>query len=54
MSEGRLAGEVREKLLAGIRDHRQEFEAAGDQAEKLRTLPPQTVQTLGDLGVFWV
>jgi alkylation response protein AidB-like acyl-CoA dehydrogenase len=56
MSDGSLAGggDVREKLLAGIRAHRQEFEAAGDQAEKLRTLPAQTVETLRDLGVFWV
>jgi indole-3-acetate monooxygenase len=45
---------ARERLLAGIREHRQEFEAAGDQAEKLRTLPPETVQTLRDLGVFWL
>ena len=56
MSDGSLAGggDVRERLLAGIRGHRQEFEAAGDEAEKLRTLPPQTVQTLRDLGVFWL
>jgi indole-3-acetate monooxygenase len=57
MSEGSLAGggsAVRDRLLAGIREHRQEFEAAGDQAEKLRTLPPETVQTLRDLGVFWL
>ena len=56
MSDGSLArgGDVREKLLAGVREHRQEFEAAGDEAEKLRTLPPETVQTLRDLGVFWL
>jgi alkylation response protein AidB-like acyl-CoA dehydrogenase len=56
MSDGSLAsgGDVREKLLVGIGAHRQEFEAAGDEAEKLRTLPPETVQTLRDLGVFWV
>jgi indole-3-acetate monooxygenase len=56
MSDGSLAGggDVRDKLLAGIGEHRQEFEAAGDEAEKLRTLPPSTVQTLRDLGVFWL
>jgi indole-3-acetate monooxygenase len=56
MSDGSLAGgdDVRGRLLAGVREHRQEFEAAGDQAEKLRTLPPETVQTLRDLGVFWL
>lgn len=55
MSDGTLAGDdVRGKLLSGVQDHRREFEAAGDEAEKLRTLPPETVQTLRDLGVFWV
>jgi indole-3-acetate monooxygenase len=56
MNDGSLAGggDVKDRLLAGIREHRQEFEAAGDQAEKLRTLPPETVQTLRDLGVFWL
>jgi alkylation response protein AidB-like acyl-CoA dehydrogenase len=54
MSDGRQAGdgEVRDKLLAAIGDHRQEFETAGNRAEELRTLPPQTVQTLHDLGTF--
>jgi alkylation response protein AidB-like acyl-CoA dehydrogenase len=54
MSDGRLAGDgaVRDKLLAAIGDHRQEFEAAGNRAEELRTLPPETVQTLRDLGTF--
>lgn len=35
MNDGGLAGccDVREKLLAGIREHRQEFKAAGDEAE---------------------
>ena len=59
MSETRLAGDdvggdVKDKLLAGIIDHRQEFEAAGDQAEQLRTLPSDTVDTLRELGVFWL
>jgi indole-3-acetate monooxygenase len=53
MIDGTLAGDdVREALLARFRDHREEFEAAGDQAEQLRTLPPQTVQTLQDLGMI--
>jgi indole-3-acetate monooxygenase len=56
MSDDRLAGSggVREKLLAGIADHRQEFEAAGNRAEELRTMPPDAIQTLRDLGFFWV
>lgn len=59
MSETRLAGDdvggdVKDKLLAGIIDHRQEFEAAGDRAEQLRTLPSDTVDTLRELGVFWL
>jgi alkylation response protein AidB-like acyl-CoA dehydrogenase len=45
----RLAG-----LLAAIRDRRAEFEAAGDRAEELRTLPPDTVAALRELGVFWL
>ncbi len=55
MSDVRLAGgDVRDKLLAGIRDHRQEFEAAGDRAEEMRTLPPGTVEVLRDLGMLWL
>ena len=34
------------KLLAAIREHRAEFEAAGAQAEEMRTLPPATVSLL--------
>jgi alkylation response protein AidB-like acyl-CoA dehydrogenase len=41
-------------LLAAIRSRRAEFEAAGDQAEDLRTLPGETVETLRDLGAFWL
>jgi indole-3-acetate monooxygenase len=53
MIDGRLAGgDLRDKLLAGIRDHREDFEAAGNRAEELRTLPPDTVRTLQDLGMI--
>ena len=45
---------VRDGLLAGIRAHQAEFEAAGERSEQLRTLPPDTVETLRDLGVFWL
>jgi indole-3-acetate monooxygenase len=45
---------LRDELLAGIRAHRAEFEAAGERAEQLRTLPADTVETLRDLGVFWL
>jgi hypothetical protein len=37
---------IRTGLLAGIRRRRPEFEAAGERAEKLRTLPTETVPTL--------
>lgn len=42
------------KLLAAIREHRAEFEAAGAQAEDMRTLPPATVSLLRSLGLFWL
>jgi alkylation response protein AidB-like acyl-CoA dehydrogenase len=45
---------LREELLAGIRDHREQFEAAGDRAEELRTLPNDAVATLRALGLFWL
>ncbi len=45
---------LRAELLAGIASRRREFEAAGEQAEELRTLPPQTVRTLREMGVFWL
>lgn len=54
MSQSTAAGGVRETLLAGIRSRRPEFEAAGERAEELRTLPPETVQTLRDMGAFWL
>jgi hypothetical protein len=47
-------GGVRAGLLSDIRDRRQEFEAAGERAEELRTLPPDTVQTLRRMRVFWL
>jgi alkylation response protein AidB-like acyl-CoA dehydrogenase len=43
-----------ERLLAAIQTHRAEFEAAGDQAEDLRTLPSATVETLRAMGAFWL
>ncbi|HEX4090392.1 MAG TPA: acyl-CoA dehydrogenase family protein [Trebonia sp.] len=45
---------LREELLAGIRSHREQFEAAGDRAEELRTLPHDAVATLRALGLFWL
>ncbi len=44
----------RNGLLAAIRSHRAEFEAAGDQAEELRTLPGDAVETLRAMGAFWL
>jgi alkylation response protein AidB-like acyl-CoA dehydrogenase len=44
----------RNGLLAAIRSHRAEFEAAGDQAEELRTLPGDAVETLRGMGAFWL
>jgi alkylation response protein AidB-like acyl-CoA dehydrogenase len=41
-------------LIAAIRARQAEFETAGDAAEALRTLPPDTVATLRDLGLFWL
>jgi alkylation response protein AidB-like acyl-CoA dehydrogenase len=43
-----------EELIAAIRRRRAEFEAAGAAAEGLRTLPPDTVSTLRELGLFWL
>jgi indole-3-acetate monooxygenase len=50
----RPADSLRDELLAGIRAHRAEFEAAGERSEQLRTLPADTVAALRDLGVFWL
>jgi len=62
MREDRVAGAgddagnaaVWAALLDGIRSRRQEFEDAGERAEKLRALPPDTAQTLRDMGIFWL
>jgi alkylation response protein AidB-like acyl-CoA dehydrogenase len=51
---GAGAAGLSEKLVAAIRDRRAEFEAAGDRAEELRTLPPDTVATLREMGLFWL
>ncbi len=40
--------------MDGIRRHRREFEAAGERAQELRTLPPETIQTVRDMGMFWL
>jgi indole-3-acetate monooxygenase len=48
------AGGLRADLLAGIQRHRASFEAAGDEAESLRTLPPDAVATVRSLGLFWL
>jgi indole-3-acetate monooxygenase len=50
----RAADSLRDELLAGIRAHRADFEAAGERSEQLRTLPADTVETLRDLRVFWL
>ena len=39
---------------ASIRRRRLEFEAADERAEKLRTLPGETVATLRAMGAFWL
>src|ERR1700734_4228726 len=44
----------REELLAGIPGQREQFEAAGDRAEELRTLPNDAVATLRSLGLCWL
>jgi alkylation response protein AidB-like acyl-CoA dehydrogenase len=56
MSDERLPGDggVRAGLLSSIRDRRQEFEAAGERAEELRTLPPDTVEALRRMRMFWL
>jgi indole-3-acetate monooxygenase len=59
MSGGTLADSVagsglRAELLSGIRRHRADFAAAGDEAESLRTLPPSAVATVRSLGLFWL
>ena len=46
--------DLREELLAAIRSRRKEFEAAGDRAEELRTLPMDAVETLRGMGLFWL
>ncbi|HET6187313.1 MAG TPA: acyl-CoA dehydrogenase family protein [Trebonia sp.] len=48
------AGGLRAELLTRIQRHRAAFTAAGDEAESLRTLPPDAVATLRSLGLFWL
>ena len=45
---------VRTELLASIRNHRREFEKAGQDAERLRELPSGTAALLRGMGVFWL
>jgi indole-3-acetate monooxygenase len=45
---------IRDELVAQISRRRAEFEAAGDRAEKDRTLPSEAVATLRYLGIFWL
>ena len=44
----------RDGLLTAIHSHRADFEAAGDQAEDLRTLPDHAVEKLRGMGAFWL
>jgi alkylation response protein AidB-like acyl-CoA dehydrogenase len=46
--------EAADALIDAIRRRRNEFEAAGQAAEGLRTLPADTVSTLRELGVLWL
>ena len=52
MTDARMTD--RDGLLAAIRSRRSEFESAGDRAEDLRTLPPDAVETLREMGAFWL
>lgn len=45
---------LRAELLASIGNRRQELEVAGERAQELRTLPPDTVAMLRCLGLFWL
>ena len=53
-ARGADSAAIRAELLAGIGRRRREFEAAGERAEELCTLPPDTVATLRSMGVFWL
>ena len=53
-ARGADSAAVRDELLAAIRRRRPEFEAAGERAEQLRTPPPDVVETLREMGVFWL
>ena len=44
----------RDRLITGIRANREKFEAAGDRAEELRTLPHDAVSGLRSLLFFWL
>ena len=51
---GPAAQDEADGLIDAIRRRRNEFEAAGEAAEGLRTLPGDTVTTLRELGLFWL
>lgn len=50
----KFVSDTLETLLEGIRAHRDQFEAAGNRAEELRTLPHDAVAMLRALGLFWL
>ena len=56
MAEARdaVSARVRADLLDSIRQHRREFETAGDKAQELRTVPAETMRTLRGMGAFWL
>jgi alkylation response protein AidB-like acyl-CoA dehydrogenase len=53
-ARGADSAAIRAELLDAIRRRRPEFEAAGERAEELRTLPPDVFATLREMGVFWL
>ncbi len=48
------SGTARAELIAAVRARRTEFAAAGDRAEAERNLPADTMETLRELGAFWL
>lgn len=54
LAEGQLDPRGADDLLESIWSLRPELEDAAVRAEELRTLPPEIVQRLRDLGLFWL